>query len=77
MVGAEAFSFTEIAELSRCGQSAGRDLVDVDVDLPVDWPKSVCRCRTAAQLRSGAIPRGSGNVDERVSDDPETFDCAH
>lgn len=51
--------------------------VDVDVDLPVDWPKFICRCMTAAQLRSGAIPRESGDVDEGVSDDPETLYCAH
>ncbi len=76
IAGAEAFSSTEIAELSRRGQLGGRDFVDVDVDLPVDWPKSVCRCRTATQLRSRAVPRASGNVDEMVSDDPETFDRA-
>jgi hypothetical protein len=32
IVGAEAFSCTEITELSDRGQSTGRHLVDVDVD---------------------------------------------
>jgi hypothetical protein len=36
IVGAEAFSRTEITDLSRRGQSTGRLSVDVDVDPPVD-----------------------------------------
>jgi hypothetical protein len=36
IVGAEAFSGTEISGLSRRGQATGRLSVDVDVDLPVD-----------------------------------------
>jgi hypothetical protein len=43
IVGAELFSSTEIAELSRRSQSTGRDLVDVEVAVPVDWPNSVGR----------------------------------
>src|ERR1017187_3942590 len=36
VVGAEAFSCTEISDLSRRGQSTGRLSVDVAVDPPVD-----------------------------------------
>jgi hypothetical protein len=36
IVGAEAFSFTEITRLSRRRQSVGRLLVDVDVNPAVD-----------------------------------------
>jgi len=36
IVGAEAFSSTEITELSGRGQSTGRLSVDVDVDPAVD-----------------------------------------
>jgi hypothetical protein len=36
IVGAEAFSRTEITALSRRGHAVGRVSVDVDVDSPVD-----------------------------------------
>ena len=36
IVGAEAFSSTEITVLATRGQSTGRVSVDVDVDPPVD-----------------------------------------
>jgi hypothetical protein len=36
IVGAEAFSSAEIAQLSSCGHVVGRLLVDADVDTPVD-----------------------------------------
>ena len=36
IVGAEAFSCTEIAQLHGRGQSTGRLSVDVDIDPPVD-----------------------------------------
>ena len=38
VVGAEAFSCTEITELSDRGHTTGRLSVDVAVDPPVDQP---------------------------------------
>src|SRR5450631_2986523 len=46
IVGAEAFSFTEITRLSRRGHAAGRHSVDVDVDPAVDQ----------TSVRSGQCP---------------------
>jgi hypothetical protein len=60
VVGAEAFSRTEITELSRRGQSTGRLSVDVDVDPPVDQTSvrsEQCPSLTRRYLRVSAVVR--------------------
>jgi len=45
IVGAEAFSYTEISDLSPRGHASGRFSVDLDVDPPVDPRGEIVRVR--------------------------------
>jgi hypothetical protein len=58
VVGAEAFSCTEITELSGRGQSTGRHSVDVDVDPAVDPLQTVETLNTGLPSPAQAeVPR--------------------